>query len=359
MRYALSVILTLLAFQVITVRQVFGADNGGVTCDISDGSPAATPNPAKVNQAVTATFHVDLYSVDSNHQEQPAANVKSQSYTISSTNDSTITSASASGFTSTIAGDKHSVTLTKSGGNADANFDATVVLSFSQTGNKNITMDGTVTFNDNSTVAPLAPHVIPVTISTISIEVVRTPGAGATLDAFSFDFYVDINVEGAGNNLEIRQTINCVRNVKTYAGVALLKAQILALPWYAGADRVAVYSNGTETDTGWDWQALTFVNGVASLRDEQAATFPNDNVTVGGVVYHEGMVGSITRTLVVEVRDKNFPLVVIASHQWSVTFNNNKATWTANPAPPNVSCVRGDISTGTLVVTGVKGIPWW
>jgi len=149
MRWGVLSFMTLLASASVLCTQdaALAADKDGVTFKITAGSPPANPNPAATNEMITVKFKVEFYKMESGHEVVPP-NVLKQEYTFTAGDDSDITSV-APDFT--VAGNKHSATKTINGGNPTVSFDVEGALKYTQPGAKTVTLEGTVTFNDSST----------------------------------------------------------------------------------------------------------------------------------------------------------------------------------------------------------------
>ena len=120
------------------------------TLSIQPASPPVVSVPAMEQNQTVVVFQAYLYNLDSQHQQQAAAGVKSLSYTIDAGTDGTITMANSTNFTSTISADGHSATLADPQGNDSPAVYLAAGILFATPGDKTVTCSGDLTFWDNS-----------------------------------------------------------------------------------------------------------------------------------------------------------------------------------------------------------------
>ncbi|MDR0610643.1 MAG: hypothetical protein LBG58_11070 [Planctomycetaceae bacterium] len=159
-------IIAITILSVCIASHVNAADSDNFSLTVDEGKPAANPDPAAVNEAVTFRFTVSLFDSQGKRLEEVPAEVKTIQYTITSCNHGLIISTSPN---MSLSSDKKSAT-----GTARHLYSSiTSNTKFSQTGNHSLTLSVTVIFNDDSTLS--SSHSINVDVVDATFSVYACP----------------------------------------------------------------------------------------------------------------------------------------------------------------------------------------
>ncbi|MDB5343362.1 MAG: hypothetical protein JWP89_1739 [Schlesneria sp.] len=301
--------------------------------DIQAGDPAVDPNPPVVNESATVAFIVNLYSLDDQNVEQPAANVKSQSYTLTVPDtDGSIQQVTADGFTVTISSNSRTATITKNGGNSSPSVSIKAKVKYSSTGDKSVTLSGGATFNDNSALSASKT----INFKVVDVRVDLSPTPIVTIMPF-------LDTTGA----TVQRPTRVTAKVAPVAAVSDISFYALPIPMAFPADQSRFGITEVSRDTSTGTILLDIIGELSTPFDQ-----PNGDVKLqakkAGVVVGESPV--------IVVIPAQFDAGGIPATNTTVDGQNKIANNTTSPSAANVIPPQAALITlyGVLLTIPIK-----